>query len=343
MVVGITLVVRRSGGTKATATATPAPIARATTVAPAPATAPKPTHEARIAVAVATLWIEPGMARAVDAPSLANPVDIGRWVSAMSIAEKQWLVGKLATQALYGDRVFLLDTRGAWSKVAVADQPSSQDRNGYPGWLPTAQLTFRTSQDTDRRALVTRTTAALRDITAPGRILMALSYNTRLPVLAVTPTWTTVATPDGASALVASSDVAILVPAAPPPTGQELVRTAQAFSGLAYLWAGTSGWGFDCSGFTSTVYAAHGITLPRDADEQATTGTPVAPSQLQPGDLLFYAGAGGQGHIHHVAMYAGAGLMIQSPATGRAVETVPVNVHGEFWGARRYLRAASGP
>jgi cell wall-associated NlpC family hydrolase len=77
--------------------------------------------------------------------------------------------------------------------------------------------------------------------------------------------------------------------------------------------------------------------LARDADEQAAGGTPVAPGQLQPGDLLFYAGAGGHGHIHHVALYAGAGLMIQSPATGRTVETVPADLHGEFWGARRYL------
>jgi cell wall-associated NlpC family hydrolase len=69
-------------------------------------------------------------------------------------------------------------------------------------------------------------------------------------------------------------------------------------------------------------------------------GTPVDPSQLEPGDLLFYAYDGGQGEIHHVSMYVGGGMMIQSPATGRTVETVPVDsapYASELWGARRYL------
>lgn len=283
------------------------------------------------------------MARPIDAPSLTNPVDIGRWVATMRLADKQWLVGKLATQALYGDTVGVQETRGAWTKVTVADQPSSQDSGGYPGWLPTVQLVFGATSNTARRALVTKPTVALRDPAAPDHTLLTLSYNTRLPVLAVGRTWTTVATPEGGSAVVASGEVTMIEAGAPPPSGTDLVRTAQMFSGLPYLWAGTSGFGFDCSGFTSTVYGALGIVLPRDADDQAAAGSPVAPSALQAGDLLFYAGAGGRGVIHHVALYIGAGLMIQSPATGKAVETVPVNIHGEFWGARRYLPEAAGP
>jgi cell wall-associated NlpC family hydrolase len=41
-------------------------------------------------------------------------------------------------------------------------------------------------------------------------------------------------------------------------------------------------------------------------------------------------------------MYVGGGMMIQSPATGRTVETVPVDTPSmvkQFWGARRYLPA----
>ena len=187
---------------------------------------------------------------------------------------------------------------------------------------------------------MTARSTVLHDPAAPARALITVSYNTRLPVLASAPTVTTVATASGGRALVATADIAAIAPGAPAPTGADLVASAQLFSGLDYLWAGTSGYGFDCSGFTETVYAAHGITIPRDADDQARAGTPVAAGQLQAGDLLFYASDHGRGLIHHVAMYVGGGRMIQSPATGRTIETVPVATSGfpgEFWGARRYL------
>jgi len=260
----------------------------------------------------------------------------------MGVADKQWLVGKLATQALYGQPVLVLETRGAWTRVVVTDQPSSQDPRGYPGWLPAIQLTFHQSPATGSRAIVTKPSAVLHDRSAPGRSLMTVSYNTRLPVLSVAPAWTTVATPEGGQALVASSDVEVGAAGNPSAksTGAELVQAAELFSGLGYLWAGTSGFGYDCSGFTAAVYAAHGVIIPRDANDQATAGSPVASGQLQPGDLLFFASNGGRGVIHHVAMYVGRGLMIQSPATGRTIETVPVgrlDRSGEYWGARRYL------
>jgi len=235
--------------------------------------------DAVIDVEVATLWIEPGQARTIDEPSLTNPTDVRRWVSTMTVADKQWLVGRLATQALRGDRVTVIGASGDWTKVVVADQPSSLDSRGYPGWLPTVQLRPGT----------------------PG---------------------------PGADT------------GGPPPTGEDLVRSAQAFSGVDYLWAGVSPLGFDCSGLTWAVYRAHGMVIPRDAADQAGEGTPVDRADLTPGDLLFYASGPEQATIHHVAMYVGNGTMIQSPATGRSVETVPVEtpgLAGEFWGARRYL------
>lgn len=310
---------------------------------PAPVTADP--DAAVVDVAVATLWIEPDTARPIDRPALTNPVDIRGWVGSMSVADKLWLVGRLATQVLYGRQVTVVDRRGDWTKVVVPSQPSSLDPRGYPGWLPSVQLARPAAAPTSdgRTATVTAATTALRDGADPSRPLLELSYNTRLPVLA-TPRdspWVIVATATGARAEVAAPDVLVAAASPPPPTGADLVRTAQMFSGLPYLWAGTaSASGFDCSGFTSTVYAAYGIVLARDADDQATAGVPVDTSALQPGDLLFYATDGGRGAIHHVSMYVGGGLMIQSPATGKTVETIRVDTpaySGEFWGARRYL------
>lgn len=304
-------------------------------------------RDALVAVSVATVWNEPGQVRPVDAPSVSNPVDVKRWTSTMTVDEKLWLVDKLATQALYGERVGVREIRGTWARVVVTGQPSSQDPAGYPGWMPVAQLVGVSAPPASgspaRTAVVTRPTAVLRDPADPSHQLVELSYNTRLPVLATTADAVTVATPGGGQGVLAPADVEVQAPGPQPTTPADLVRSARLFSGLPYLWAGTSALGYDCSGFTAAVYGAHGIVLPRDADDQALlAGTPVALDKLQPGDLLFYAADGGKGAIYHVSMYVGDGMMIQSPATGRTVETVPVSTPSmvkQFWGARRYLPA----
>ncbi len=89
---------------------------------------------------MATVWNAPGVARPVDEPSLTNPVDLRRWVAAMTHDDKLWLVDRLVTQALYGERVMVREVSGAWARVVVTSQPSSLDPDGYPGWIPAVQL-----------------------------------------------------------------------------------------------------------------------------------------------------------------------------------------------------------
>ena len=312
-----------------------------TSTAPAPMP-PVPGSDALVAVAVATLWVEPGAARPVDAPSLTNPVDIPRWLSTMSTADRLWLVERLATQALYGARVKVLEVRDDWARVVVTDQPSSLHPEGYPGWLPVVQLTGAPAATAGASAVVTTVATALRDPAEPSRTLMELSYATRLPVVALDGPWVAVATPAGTPGVLGRDDVEISDSLPGDATGSDLVDDARRFSGVPYLWAGTSAPGFDCSGLTWAVYAAHGIVIPRDAADQAGAGSPADPADLRPGDLLFYATGPERDTIHHVSMYVGDGRMIQSPATGKTVETVPVDTPyyaRQFWGARRYLGA----
>ena len=307
---------------------------------PAPAPAPAedaltPGRPALVTVSVANVWNAPRQARPVDAPSLGNPVDIKAWIGAMSHADKLWLVDHLVTQALYGERVRVEELSGDWARVTVTGQPSHLDPAGYPGWIPVAQLRAGELPAAPTWAVVNRKVATLQ---AGSQI--ELSYNTRLPVVARSAGEVTVALPAGGRGVLAAGDVVVSEPGPRPPSPQELVAGALQFAGLPYLWAGTSSAGFDCSGFTAAVYGVHGIVLPRDADDQAGVGTPVDRSRLQPGDLLFYGAGADQRSITHVSMYVGDGMMIQAPATGRTVETVPVDTPAyarQFWGARRYL------
>ena len=293
-----------------------------------------------VAVSVATLWVKPGLARPVDAAAVAAAADPRAWVAAMTVAQKHWLVGRLETQALYGTRVTLLATSGAWSHVAVPGQPTPRDSRGYPGWVPTRQLTKVNPQAGQRLAVIRRPTAwAWETPSLTGRVL-ELSYGTRLPAMAWTPASVEIAMLDGRRLYLKRSAVALRSRGAPwpQPTGAQLVSEARRFLGLQYLWAGTSGFGFDCSGFTCLVYQALGVTIPRDGAPQFAEGVKVARAALRAGDLVFFRGASGQ--IHHVGMYVGGGRLIHAPATGCPVSVVSLSQEPysrEFAGGRRYV------
>ncbi len=96
----------------------------------------------------------------------------------------------------------------------------------------------------------------------------------------------------------------------------EICQYAKQFIGNPYVWGGTSLTnGADCSGFVQSIYKKYGVSIPRTSRTQANAGTQISYSEIQPGDLIFYAKGG---TINHVAMYIGGGQVIHasSPKTG---------------------------
>jgi cell wall-associated NlpC family hydrolase len=98
--------------------------------------------------------------------------------------------------------------------------------------------------------------------------------------------------------------------------GNAVIDIASQYAGVSYSRGGTTPRGFDCSGFTTFIYRQVGVSLPRTSGEQAAWADRVADSDRQVGDLMFWADRGG---VHHVAIYAGDGLMWDSPRLGRRV------------------------
>jgi cell wall-associated NlpC family hydrolase len=283
---------------------------------------------ALVDVSVATLWKAPNLARPMDAPSLGNPVDPRAWDRNLATtADRIWLDSHVQTQALYGQEVTILQRRGAWVKVAVTDEPDPQDPHGYPGWLPAKQVAFGERALAGRAAIVE---APFAWLTVSGRRI-ELSFATRLPVARVDAATVTVRTPGGGRGTLARAAVRI-VRAPGQPSGAQIVATARRFLGIRYIWGGLSVFGFDCSGLVWAAYRSFGATIPRDADPQFRSGAPVARAKLEPGDLLFY---GTQRYVHHVAIYAGDGRMLEAPGSAYRVRLVPVRWR-EFAGARRY-------
>ena len=286
----------------------------------------KPGDRATIDVSVATLWKAPNLYRAIDRPSLTNPVDLDAWNRNLSTtASRVWLDSHVQTQALYGLTVTILERSGGWAKVAVRDEPDPQDPHGYPGWLPASQL--RSGYDEAGPGMIVVARSAVLHLDS-GRSI-AVSYGTRLPVLNMDDAgMAVVRSPDGTGKVAKAA----LAPSLHP-SGASVVAEAKRFLGLRYLWGGLSAWGFDCSGLVWSVFRMHGMTIPRDADPQFRHGTPVARGALRPGDLVFY---GTQKYIHHVAIYAGNGTMVEAPDSAHSVRVVPLRLSG-YAGARRYL------
>jgi gamma-D-glutamyl-L-lysine dipeptidyl-peptidase len=96
-----------------------------------------------------------------------------------------------------------------------------------------------------------------------------------------------------------------------PRDAEYVVRTAtRYFEGTSYQWGGVTPWGADCSGLVQTVFGLHGVSLPRDAWQQASLGSDAGADvgALRPGDLLFFSDRDDR-RVTHVGISAGDGRM----------------------------------
>ena len=99
--------------------------------------------------------------------------------------------------------------------------------------------------------------------------------------------------------------------------GQQIADFAVQYVGYPYVYGGNSLTnGVDCSGFTQQVYLHFGYSIPRRASIQATVGTSVAISDLQPGDLVFYGDSEGVGHV---VIYIGNGKVVHASTPSKGI------------------------
>ena len=109
----------------------------------------------------------------------------------------------------------------------------------------------------------------------------------------------------------------------PAGTAGKILAYAEAQLGKPYVYGATGPDAFDCSGLAMMAYRAAGIAIPRTSQAQWAYGPQIPASQVQPGDLVFFAGADGTpaapGHVG-IVLDPAAHTMINAYATAFPVE-----------------------
>ncbi|HAC16545.1 MAG TPA: hypothetical protein DCE78_11465 [Bacteroidetes bacterium] len=222
---------------------------------------------------------------------------------------------EMIDQAIMGTRLKVLKRQRGWYYIQTPWE--------YLGWITSGSLEIMDE-------------TALNDSWSPDELVYVNSVDTRvfdsantnsgvvsdvtlgatLRFIETSGLYAKVALPDGREGYIRATEIQPFAES-DPTNGldrEALITTANRFHGLPYLWGGNSGKGFDCSGFTQTVFKNHGILLPRDANMQVEMGTTVEFADnftnVQKGDLLFFGP--NRNRITHVGISLGGGKFIHS-------------------------------
>ncbi|MGA9213030.1 NlpC/P60 family protein [Kaistella sp.] len=186
-------------------------------------------------------------------------------VSVAAIRAEQSHQSEMTSQLLYGETVGILEVKGKFIKIKT-------HFDGYEGWIDAQQI----SEISDEYFLERKTELVLNTIqmynTSQGAILLSMGSEVNSEM--TKPLFLNIET---------------------------ISETAKKFLNVPYLWSGRSFFGIDCSGFSQIIYKVHGISLPRDAYQQAEIGEVLDfVEESQPGDLAFFENE--EGKITHVGI-----------------------------------------
>lgn len=232
----------------------------------------------------------------------------------LSLRAKPSETAAQVTEALPGEALELLWQEGDWVRVRTV-----QDR--YLGWVKQSQIEPELKQRLGDSLSITALRAhAYAGPKVSQPVLAELCFGARVwrgegeIIEEEQRRWVPVLLPDGTAAYVQEVCFAPL---------QEPTKEAFAlrFLETPYVWGGRSAWGLDCSGLSQLVYAAFGLQIPRDADQQQEFLPSVDTSE--PGDLVFFPG--------HVGIMLDERRLIHANATHMrvTVETLGEGAYGQ--------------
>lgn len=219
---------------------------------------------------------------------------------------------EMVNQLLFGDLTEILETRESWIKIRSL-------YDDYEGWCDYKQIHLLTDETLDillhsNRQLVSDISAKLSTPGKPGLMLVLGSTLYTLPSGLLAGPQGEYHLSEGESCIPGILD------------SEEITETATLYLNAPYLWGGRSPFGIDCSGLIQMVFKTKGISLKRDARQQASQGKLInLIEESRSGDVAFFDNE--QGDIIHTGILTGKGSIIHASGEVRIDQ---VDHHGIF-------------
>ncbi len=205
---------------------------------------------------------------------------------------------EMVTQLLFGELFEIIETSGSWLKIMI-------HFDSYEGWIDSKQCKRLSEPEVEHLKSFKSYIAA--DMV---QLLFNKTAKTNIPILigsslpGLQDTFMNIAGED----YIFDSEY---IDPSLPVTGNTIKETALQFLNSPYLWGGRTPFGIDCSGLTQLVMKICGISIPRDAAQQALTGCTVDfISEVQAGDLAFFENQ--EEHIVHTGIFINEQMLIHS-------------------------------
>jgi len=249
---------------------------------------------------------------------------------------------ELVSQTILGTGVSILKKEGEWYLIQTPDK--------YISWIDHGGIVLMSKEKYDNYfasdiGVFTKPYGFSYETKKKNRVVSDLVLGSALKAVDIRSKHTKYEYPDGRTAWIENG----LMNSISSIRGmnysiQNLLKNAHSLIGVPYLWGGTSSKGFDCSGYTKSVYLMNGYILPRDASQQVKEGILVDDSRnwnlLEAGDLMFFGYyKDDKLRIDHVSIWLGDGYFIQSSKNVRISSVYSENSNFDDYHMAKYIES----